>query len=52
MILTIMLAGIFGVRYYIRGNFEFAFVFGFFIVFVGVLLMMQIWAKRTFPDFE
>lgn len=51
MIITILICGIFGVRYYIRGNLEFALVFGFFIVFVGVLLMIQIWAKRTYPDF-
>jgi uncharacterized membrane protein HdeD (DUF308 family) len=52
MILTLILFGVFATRYYIRGDLEFALILGFFMVFVGVLLLIQIWAKRTFPDFE
>lgn len=50
MILTFIIFGIIGVRFYTMGNLEFALVLVFLMIFVGVLILMDIWATRTFPD--
>lgn len=50
MILTLILFGILGIRYYLSGNLGFALILGFFMACVGALLLIQLWANRTFPD--
>lgn len=52
MTLLLFSFGILGIHYYTVGNIVFALIFAAFMLFVGFLIVVDIWAVRTFPDLK